>query len=73
VSVPLEDCAAAATAQAISNSKNANTVLKRKISFGKRFNITQQAVVRRNPNCVLRPTLFECFVDVRLRKGGIGP
>ena len=37
------------------------------------FNITHQAVVGRNPNRVLRSTLFECFVDVRLRKGGIGP
>ena len=23
--------------------------------------------------CILCPTLFECFVDFRLRKGGIGP
>src|ERR1035438_2032830 len=36
-------------------------------------NVPQQAVIGRNPNRVLRSTLFQCFVDVRLGKGRISP
>ena len=36
-------------------------------------NIPQQTVIDRNPNRVLRSTLFECFVDVGLGKGRVGP
>jgi hypothetical protein len=36
-------------------------------------NIPQQTVIGRNPNRVLRATLFQCFVDVRLGKSRIGP
>src|SRR5665811_1112724 len=34
-------------------------------------NVPQQAVIGRNPNRVLRSTLFKRFVDVRLGKGRI--
>jgi hypothetical protein len=36
-------------------------------------NIPHQAVVGRNPDRVLRPTLFECFVQIRFRKGRVSP
>jgi hypothetical protein len=36
-------------------------------------NVPQQAVIGRDPNRLLHTTLFQCFVDVRLRKSGISP
>ena len=36
-------------------------------------NVPQQAVIGRDPNRVLRTTLFQCFVDFWLRKSGISP
>ena len=36
-------------------------------------NVPQQTVVGRNPNRVLRSTLFQCLIDVRLCKSGINP
>ena len=37
------------------------------------FDIPRQAVIGRDPNRVLRTTLFQCFVDFWIRKSGISP